>query len=155
MTHVVYGKRNNTLKKGLVVSAALLLLIGIIWWVTYTIREHHKMDDPMLFKIKQVLEPLHPEIKNCKLYKSDKSYTINKKKIYLCLKDENGNYYPMNMLLYVMIHEFAHYLNKEDIGHTPKFHEIFEGLLDKAHEMGIYNASIPPIQNYCMHGKDT
>lgn len=148
-----YSSQGSKMNKGLIILAALILLVCIIWWVTYTIKEHHAQDDPMLYKIKEIMEPLHPDIKNLKLYKGEKSYTINKEKIYLCLKDENGDYYPMNMLVYVMLHEFSHYLNKEDIGHTEKFHQIFEDLIEKAHNMGIYNASIPPIQNYCMHGK--
>lgn len=149
-----YGK-NSTLNRCLIAATALLLLAGIIWWITNTIKENHEMDDPMLFKIKQILDPLHPSIKNCKLYKGKKSYTINKQKIYLCLRDENNDYYPINMLVYVTIHEFAHYINKDDIGHTPKFYEIFEELLDKATELGIYNPSIPLLQNYCMHGKES
>lgn len=144
-----YGKKSGSLTKGLWLTAALLLLGGIIWWVTYSIKEHHLQYDPMLIQIKQVLLPLHPEMKNLKLYKGDKSYTLNKEHVYICLKDENGDYYPINMLIYVTIHEIAHCLNKVDIGHTAKFHEIFEDLLEKASVLGIYNPSIPPIQNYC------
>jgi len=143
-------KKSN---KVLVILTAFLLLGCILWWVTYSIKEHHMQDDPMLYKLKQIMEPLHPDIKNLKLYKGDKSYTINKSKIYLCLKDENDDYYSMNMLSYVFLHVFSHFLNKDDIGHTAKFHKTFEDLIKKAHNMGIYNASIPPIENYCMHGK--
>ena len=148
-----YSNKCKHINKVLILFTAVLLRCSIIWWVTSTIKEYHAQQDPMLFKIKEKLEPLHPEIKNLKLYKGDKSYTINKEKIYLCLKDENGDYYPTNFLIYVMLHEFAHYLNKEDIGHTEKFHQIFEDLIDKAHNMGIYNSSIPLLENYCMHGK--
>jgi hypothetical protein len=147
-------KKNSTGTKLLVVLIALLIIGGIIWWVTNCITEHHLQDDPMLIKLKKILQPLHPEIKNLKLYKGKKSYTINKDKIYLCLKDENDDYYPTNHLIDVMIHEFAHYINKDDIGHTEKFHRIFEDLLEQAHDMGIYNASIPPVENYCMHNPD-
>ena len=147
-------KKNSTGTKLLVALVALLIIGGIIWWVTNCITEHHLQDDPMLIKLKKILQPLHPEIKNLKLYKGKKSYTINKDKIYLCLKDENDDYYPTNHLIYVMIHEFAHYINKDDIGHTEKFHRIFEDLLEQAHDMGIYNASIPPVENYCMHNPD-
>lgn len=129
----------------------LIVLGGIIWWVTWQIKEHHLQDDPKLFQLKEMLTPIHPIIKDLKIYKGDKSYTLNKEKIYLCLKDENGDYYSNNMLIYVLLHELAHVLNKDDIGHTEKFHQIFEELLDKAHIMGLYNASIPPIQNYCAH----
>ena len=52
------------------------------------------------------------------------------------------------MLIYVALHEVAHVLCDE-VGHTQKFHSIFEDLLKKATEMGIYNPSIPLIQNYC------
>lgn len=129
----------------------LITLVGIIWWVTYSIKEHHLQDDPMLFKLKEMMTPLHPSVKSLKLYKGNKSYTINKDKIYMCLKDENGEYYPTNHLIYVLLHEFSHYLNKDDIGHTPKFHAIFEDLQEQAEEMGIYDSSIPPVENYCGH----
>ena len=140
--------------KLLVAFTATLLIVGIIWWVTRCIKEHHLQDDPMLFKLKEIIEPLHPDLKNLKLYKGNKSYTINKDKIYLCLEDENNEYYPTNFLIYVLLHEISHYLNKDDIGHTEKFHKIFEDLIEKANNMGIYNSSIPPIDNYCMHNSD-
>ena len=141
-------------RKSLICPIILLIVLVfgcIIWWWHTCIREYHLQDDPMLWKLKDILEPLHPEVKNLKLYKGDKSYTVNKDKIYICLKDENDEYYNTNMLVYVLLHEFAHYLNTDDIGHTPKFHQVFEELLDKAHDMGIYNASIPPLKNYCGH----
>lgn len=131
-----------------------ILALGIIWWVTSSIKEHHLQDDPKLHQLKEMLAPLHPVVKNLKLYKGKKSYTINKEKIYLCLKDQNDNYYSNNMLIYVLLHELAHLLNKEDIGHTEKFHEIFEGLIEKAHDLGIYNTSIPPVEDYCMHNPE-
>jgi len=147
-------KKTSTGTKLLVAFVALLIIGGIIWWVTHSIKEHHLQDDPMLHKLKQILTPLHPSFKDLKLYKGKKSYTINKDKIYLCLKDENDDYYSTNMLIYVLLHEFSHFLNKDDIGHTEKFHKIFEDLIEQAHDMGIYNASIPPVENYCMHNPD-
>lgn len=143
--------KGGTSTKLLIAFTAFILISCIIWWVTSCIKEHHLQYDPMLFKLKKILEPLHPDIKNLKLYKGKKSYTINKDKIYLCLTDEKGEYYPTNHLIYVMLHEFSHFLNKDDIGHTEKFHRIFEDLIEKSHNMGIYNASIPPIENYCMY----
>ena len=149
------NSKNSSAFTNLLICFIALLIIGfIIWWITHCVKEHHLQDDPMLFKLKEILEPLHPDIKNLKLYKGKKSYIINKDKIYLCLKDENNQYYSTNMLIYVLLHEIAHYLNKDDIGHTEKFHRIFEDLIDKAHNMGIYNASIPPIENYCTYNSD-
>lgn len=128
-----------------------ILIVFLIWMITNQIKEHHLQDDPMLYTLKEVLKPVHPVISQLKLYKGDKSYTINKQKIFLCLQDNNGEYYPLNMLMYVLLHEIAHLLNDKDVGHTPAFHEKFDELLDRATELGIYNPSIPVIQNYCNH----
>lgn len=131
---------------------ATVLIILLIYFIQKQIQEYKLQDDPMLHTLKNVLKPLleYYNIKNnLKLYKGDKSFTINKEKIFLCLYDENKEYYPINMLIYVILHEIAHYLNKEDIGHTEKFHAKFEEILGKATELGIYNPCIPIIKNYC------
>jgi hypothetical protein len=144
--------KNKGVSDSFIIGLILLIITGgIIWWVTCKIKENYLQDDPKLLHLKQMLSSIHPEIDDIKLYKANKSYTINKEKIYLCLKDENGDYYSDNMLIYVFLHELAHFLNKDDIGHTEKFHEIFQDLLEKAHDIGVYNFSIPPIENYCVH----
>lgn len=78
----------------------------------------------------------------------DKSYTINKKTIYLCLRDEHNNYYNKNMLIYVFLHEIAHVLSVS-INHTDEFREIFGALLSKATDMNIYDPRIPVVLDYC------
>jgi len=131
--------------KNIILYTSLFIILIIIGYlICNEIREYHLQDDPMIHTLKEVLKPLLEfyNIKDLKLYKSDKSFTINKERIFLCLYDESGNYYPLNMLVYVILHEIAHYLNKDDIGHTQKFHEKFEEVLSKATEIGIYNLSI-------------
>ncbi len=88
------------------------------------------------------------------LTRGKKSYTINKEKIYMCLKDQNNQYYDMNMLLHVMLHEIAHILCFDEIGHTQKFYTIFDELLRKASDMKIYDMNKPLIQDYCTHNPD-
>lgn len=128
----------------------IALFTVIVCWVVYTqIREHYDSKDTKLAHLKNICKDLHPDFKNVKLYRGDKSYTINKEKIYLCLYDPDGNYYDDNMLIYVLIHEFAHKLNQKDVGHTEEFNRIFEELLAKAEKMGIYDSSKPIIDNYC------
>jgi hypothetical protein len=127
----------------------ILLICILVTVIVIQIKENHLQDDPMLHTLKKILQPVHPMFKNIKLYKGDKSYTINKEKTFLCLYDENGNYYPINMLIYVLLHEIAHSINQKDIGHTPEFHRIFDELLQKAAAIGVYNPNIPVIQNYC------
>ena len=117
-------------------NVCLLIIVAIglgIYWINHRIEEHHLASDPMLYKIKDLTKSLHPDIRNIKLFRGSKSYTINKNKIY------------------VFLHEFSHYLNKDDVGHTEKFHEIFRDLILKAHFLGIYDISIPPLKKYCMH----
>jgi hypothetical protein len=136
--------------KIVILLSAFALLIYVIYWVHSVIEEYHAADDPMLFKLKEILEDVHPSIADCKLYRDTKSYTLNKEKIFMCLYDEHGKYYPTNHLIYVFLHELAHALNKKDIGHTEKFYDVFYNLLDKAEKIGVYDPSIPTVQDYCM-----
>lgn len=137
---------------GIISMLVALIILGIvIYLIVSQVREGHLAKDPMLHQLKATVAPLHPKIKDLKFYKGKRSYTINKEKIYLCLYDENGNYYPINDLLHVTIHEVAHALNQKDVGHTEEFHKIFEDLLEKAAALGIYDPNEPMTPNYCQH----
>jgi hypothetical protein len=96
------------------------------------------------------LEPLNRRsiLKEIKVFRGKKSYTINKKRVFLCLKDENNKYYNDNMLVYVFLHELSHVICDE-IGHTNKFNEIFKELLDVAVEKKIWDPNQDIILNYC------
>jgi hypothetical protein len=128
-----------------------VILIIVIYTMTY-LKEQYQQSDPKLFEIKDKLKMLDPRANKLRIFEDDKSYTINKKRVYMCLRDENDNYYPMNMLMYVAIHELAHVLCNE-VGHTPKFQTIFKQLLTKAETLGIYDPKIPVIRDYCGYGK--
>lgn len=82
---------------------------------------------------------------------NDTSYTIDKKKIILCLKSKkNDNYHDINNLKYILIHELAHVICPEN-GHTDLFYSINIFLLKEAVRLGIYkkkNYKINPIE-YC------
>ena len=93
---------------------------------------------------------IHPIGRKIKLYKGKKSYTINKKKIYLCLFDENGNYYLDNHIIYVLCHEMAHVLSNS-IGHTSEFEDNFKKLLERAEKIELYNPNIPMPEDYCTY----
>lgn len=129
-----------------IIVIVIFLIIGIISYLQ--IRDHYSQNDPMIQKLKEKLAPVHPAVKNIKMYKGDKSYTINKKHVYLCIDDENGNYYDENSLCYVLLHEISHTLTPE-IGHTPLFHKNFQELLDKAEKLGVYDPNKPMVDNYC------
>jgi hypothetical protein len=144
------------------------LLIFIVGWVIYNqVYEHYSQDDPKLKDLKVRLEDFFDNkknwenplkilndkniMKNIHFYRGEKSYTINKKKVYICLKDEDGNYYDDNTLIYVIAHELSHVICDE-IGHTEKFHHIFETLLKKMDQEGLYNSKIPIKHDYCNNG---
>jgi hypothetical protein len=149
------------------IVTALLLIIFIVCAIYKQIQEHYLQDDPELNKIRYILEKFFIEHKiwegclsplnqrdimnETNLYRGGKSYTINKSKIFICLKDEKGEYYPVNFLMYVVLHEKSHAICDE-IGHTQKFHEIFQALLNEAAKAGIYNPEEPILQNYCENG---
>lgn len=128
----------------------IIVLIILFFVLRNQVKEYYEQLDPVLYKIKENLRPLHSSIDKLRFFEGKKSYTINKKKIYLCLKDENGDYYDYNMLIYVALHELSHVICDE-IGHTPKFHRIFDDLLKQATDMNIYDPNIPIVKNYCGH----
>lgn len=142
----------------------LIVFVIILFNLVENIYESFQSDpkiDTLLIKIKPLfdrsihsfknkLEPLNKRdiLKEIKILKGNKSYTINKQKIYLCLKDKDGRYYNDNNLLFVLLHEISHSICDE-IGHTEKFYQIFNELLEHASINGVYDTSIPMISDYC------
>ena len=41
-------------------------------------------------------------------YDNESSYTVNKREIYLCLKNKKNEFYDLNDIIYVFIHELSH-----------------------------------------------
>lgn len=149
----------------LVVLIILIVVAVSIWWTVSTVHESHLQDDPMLYRLRARLEKFFGAhqfsspfdsvngtniMDRVKLMKGDKSYTINKKNIYLCLRDENGLYYDENFLIFVVLHEISHCICDE-VGHTEKFNEIFSQILDNAQQYGLYDGSRPLIHDYCQY----
>lgn len=129
----------------------MVIIIGVVTWsITYQITDHYAKSDPKLYQLREHLKDLHPAVKDITLKRANKSFTINKQDVNLCLYDENGKYYDDNMLIYVFIHELAHVITKS-VGHTEEFHKNFSELLMKADEMKLYDITIPPLEDYCGH----
>lgn len=122
-----------------------LLILGLVY--TLKFKENFTTKDPMLIELHSVLSHIDPAAKHITVSNSNKSYTVNKKDVYLCLKDKDGEYYNKNMLVYVAVHELAHVLCPS-VGHTAEFWKINEQLLNKATELGYYNPSIPAVKDY-------
>jgi len=129
------------------------LTIILLYIVYLTLRdelEWFQQRDPLLDTLRSELSVLHPKLENIELFVDDKSYTLNKRRVFVCMKDSQGRYYHRNMLAYVICHEYAHILCHE-IDHTPRFFEIFHDLLERAAERGLYDPNIPPLTDYCGH----
>lgn len=132
-------------------ALCVILSLCLLYFIMCRQLEYYlSSTDPVLDQLQRDLAVLHPKFARTQLYVGDKSYTINKKKVYICLKDQHDRYYNRNMLVYVILHEYAHILCDE-IGHTPKFFDIFDKVLAKATEKGLYNPSIPLVKEYCGH----
>jgi hypothetical protein len=126
-------------------------------WIISNLRQKLQMlfPPPYMFRKKftGMLSVLNDRdiMSEIKIAEGPKSFTINKKNIYLCLKDKKAgeeNYYDYNSLIYVTLHEVAHVLCDE-LGHTKKFQMIFKELLNHAASLALYNENKPFIKNYC------
>ena len=68
------------------------------------------------------------------------SYSVNKgEELSVCLKSKNsGQLHDINLLMYVVIHEMAHFACPE-IGHGALFQKIFKKFIEVAIKLEIYN----------------
>lgn len=114
------------------------------------VQETLKVTPKLIGSIKERLRVVDPKFGDVDLRESDEgSYTENKKTVYICLRDEHGNEYSMNTLVYVTLHELAHLVNHTNYGHTPEFNTIFNKLLCKAAKVGVYDPSVSHDDWYC------
>ena len=140
-------------------NAAVILCIAVLacllfnkWRKTSTspIFEMFDKPNPVIDELVEEVSKVYPACKHLKIVEGEQSYTLNKKKVFLCLKNKKtGKTYDKNMLIYVLLHELAHVLNEKDVGHTPAFHAEFDKLLKIAEEKGIFDPSIPLEEDYC------
>jgi len=132
-------------------TTAIIVVLFLLYCILFSPFEpFFSVRDPYLDKLGKQLSVIHPKLANIRLYVGTKSYTINKKHVYICLKDKNGDYYDRNMLVYVICHEYSHILCDE-IGHTPKFFAIFEKVLQRASNLGLFDENKPLLEEYCGH----
>ena len=86
------------------------------------------------------------------------TYTIDKKEMHICLRtrDEYENLYDINLLMYVILHELAHFCNYDENGypiqgHGDEFKDIFKFLIIESIKVGVYeyvDYNVKP-QPYC------
>jgi hypothetical protein len=133
----------------------IFLLLFVFYRLLIEIQDNYenKNEDPFVLQLVQKIRHIDPRvdevIDHLRFFEGDKSYTLDKKYVFICKKDKKTNeQYHQNQLILVLIHEISHALCDE-VGHTPKFDMIFEDLLAKATQQGLYDESIPNVENYC------
>lgn len=78
------------------------------------------------------------------------SFTVNKVKLVLCIRQRDNTFVDKNTIIYVAIHELAHMATKE-LGHTQTFWQNFKWLLEEAVAIGLYRKTDfnKTPQDYC------
>ena len=130
-----------------------ILVSGFIWYVSKRHIDHFtSFEDPYLSSLVDKLSTEFPELKLFQLRGSHKSFTVDKEHMYICILDSNQKYYEENTIIHVILHELAHALcSTQDFTeeHSPEFHRIFEKLLTRASNAGLYDAQKSVQKGYC------
>jgi hypothetical protein len=75
----------------------------------------------------------------------DKTYTMNQRRISICLRKQNGDFYDMNTLIFVFLHEISHvgtpkrFVEEAKNDHPKMFWAVFKFYLQEAVQAGIYS----------------
>jgi hypothetical protein len=130
-------------------------MLFLFYKIIMEVRDNYEnqQEDEYVLSLVQDISRIHPKVaqvvEELKFFKGDKSYTLDKKYVYICKNDKKtGELYHRNQLILVLLHEISHALCDE-VGHTEKFETIFDELLEYATKAGVYNPNIPSVQNYC------
>lgn len=135
---------------------AVILIVGLVVLAIFALtpRSYYSHDHPILNKIRYNFSLLNPEYAKIPLREGDSSYTENKAVITLCLKNpESGQYYDMNTIMYVALHELGHMISKTH-GHNDEFKKNFATLLRQAAKIGIYDPRKQIPTTYCGVGPE-
>lgn len=107
--------------------------------------EHLKTQENRMF-LKMLIQNYNPSIiSEAAVDERFTTFMVNKEEMHICLRTRNDEkaVYPINTLMYVVIHELAHLCNYDDegkpiIGHGPEFKRIFRILIEESIKIRIY-----------------
>lgn len=130
----------------------VFLVVGLVVISAYTLspKSYYSHKHPILDKVRENFTLLKNEYREIPLREgSEGAYTENKSVITLCLKNpETGEYYDMNTIMYVALHELGHIVSKTH-GHNDEFKRNFATLLRRAAAIGIYDPRKIIPASYC------
>ncbi|GHV50368.1 hypothetical protein AGMMS49579_03830 [Spirochaetia bacterium] len=133
------------------IGTSIFILFYIVFWKQEYISQITKSSKESLVVLNNLKKKLRRIVYNTSYYnffnkiylnESNYSFTLDKKYIFLKLKDENDIYYDYNTLIYVLLHEFTHVVCPQT-GHTKLFNTILNNLLKRAENIGEYDNVLP------------
>lgn len=77
-----------------------------------------------------------------------KSFLLNNKHLYICVKNGEGEYYSTNQLTEVMLHELAHGISGH-FEHDNEFYATYYALILRAVDMKLYDPKLKHNPDYC------
>lgn len=110
------------------------------------------LDDQYLKRLKSVINQVCPSLKNYEIFQGNQSVTVDKKKIYICMRSPKDGYlYDFDILTYVTLHEVAHVLSKtySTRSHNEEFYQNFASILNKAYSLNLLKPNIQIPDDYC------
>jgi hypothetical protein len=125
---------------------ALAVVFGLAIYAK-TSYDRRMANDPTVMRLTRTLAPYFPQLHQVEVVRANSSYTLDKKRIFLCV-EHGGQTYDDNTMTYVLLHELAHTMTRQ-IGHGNEFHATFVALLARAAQYGLYDPTRPRAQNYC------
>ena len=132
----------------------LIILILIVFSVMYFNKDPGVCEyDPILNRLIKDAKLIEPRSAELEFFTSDESYTEDKKRIFLCLKDKNNQYYSYNHLIQVLIHELAHaFCSVIDKEHkTDEFNNLHLQYRKTAESKNLVDLSDPVPPTYCRY----
>lgn len=136
------------------VFAILFVLVSAF---TLAPRAYYSEKHPILDEVKRRFRIIDARYAHIPLRTGGKSYTENKSVITLCVVNpETGEFYDINTIMYVALHELAHVITKADgaESHGDEFKGNFASLLKQAQIKGVYDARMPIPITYCGIGPE-
>ena len=131
-------------------TIVILFVVAIAALTVLSTRTYFSSKHPLLDKIRSNFTKIDPAYAKIPLRVGDSAYTENKEVITLCLRDDKGDYYDLNTLMYVSLHELAHIVTPEGKEeHGSEFKKNFSELLARAAMLGVYNPKKPIPATYC------
>lgn len=128
----------------------LTFIVGLISLLT--IKDDIKVYyDPMIQKLSTDLQKIYPDFTklNIVILGANDTFTENKRKIFICLRNKQNEYYDYNTLLYITLHELAHVLTSAYDNHGEQFTDTFSKLLHRAKDLGLYDHTKDMKYDYC------